>query len=88
MSLFINKQYAVLDNNLRDRSQIMSAANLYTYIYILTKTQVFVFVYLYTVFHVALKWTTILGSYTATKVKLQGSAKTQRGDQSNIIERD
>ena len=45
---------------------------------ILSKTQVVVFVYLYTVFHVALGWTTILGSYTATKVKLQGSAKTQK----------
>jgi hypothetical protein len=27
---------------------------------------------LYTVFHVALNWTTIFGSYTATKVKTTG----------------
>ena len=33
---------------------------------ILSKTQVVVIVYLYTVFHVALGWTTIIGSYTVT----------------------
>ena len=42
---------------------------------ILSKTQVVVFVYLYTVFHVALGRTTILGSYTATKVKTAGFSK-------------
>ena len=41
----------------------------------MNKTQVVVFVYLYTVFHVALGWTTILGSYTATKVKTTGYSK-------------
>ena len=61
---------------------------IYIYIYILSKTQVVVIVYLYTVFHVALGWSTILGSYTATKVKLQGSAKTQRRDQSNRLKWD
>ena len=54
----------------------------------MSKKQFVVIGYLYTVFHVALGWTTILGSYTATKVKLQGSAKTQRRDQSNRLKWD
>ena len=48
---------------------------MYIYLYILSKTQVIVIVYLYTVFHVALGWSTILGSYTATKVKTTGYSK-------------
>ena len=62
-----------------------SAKYIYIYIYILSKTQVVLVVYLYTVFHVAHGWSTIFGSYTATKVKLQDSLIALERDESNRL---